>query len=136
MKDHWKFMINKLDKKRLSSTTWTSERKSLEDIFKKADEWDLDPIDALRTPLCRLRTIIKEAKQAIEDDDPNRLAGLFHLAANTPLADIRLTIGSAQPSRVQTVKIKSNGGEMIGLFVSPAQLERIQKDTKLHFLFD
>ena len=60
----------------LNSPTWKSDKKNLLKIIQKAELFDIEPPDIRDFSLSKYRTIIREAKEAIWNNNIDELKGL------------------------------------------------------------
>ena len=131
----WLELTKKVQEKQLSAASWKSDQKSLQDIFLYADNKGLDPSQVVGTDITKLRTIIKEAKYAIAQDNPDRLNELFMFAATLPVVNLRLEIGTTHPEVLLIQETTFCGHKRYILSLSQEEFERIEKSTRLFFEF-
>jgi hypothetical protein len=131
----WNDVRRKIKAKKLYSSTWASDKKQLIKIIDQAERFELDPGNAERTTISNLQTIVRRARWAIEDNDKERLDGLFHLAADLPLSELRIAIGVHPRVDVPYWRNSTNKETRTYLIeVNPFQLEKIKSYAKPRFL--
>jgi len=133
--DTWHKVKQRIENKGLDSKTWTSDKKNLLKILDAAHKMHLDPGDIERAPLSNLRTIIKDAKQAIQDDDHAKLSELFRKAAELSTVDLRLRIGIRQQEELCFDKVVKHDVVYYRLTVTAEQFDRIRTSSKAYFLY-
>lgn len=135
LKPQYEKLINKIQEKKSPAPSWKSDQASIVEIIRYADRNDFDPSKITEIDLCKFRTIIKEAKIAISNDDLERLLELFHLAATLSLVDLRLAVGMTKPSEIN-VERKGNGEDAkYYLTLLPGQMKRLQQSLRLFYKF-
>lgn len=119
-----------IKEKKSISPSWQSDKKSIIQIFHWCSTHNINTTDALNAPQSNLRVIIRNAKQAIENEDIQRLSELFSLAATMSNHDLRIALGSAKRD---TIKAIPNGNGEFSLALSEKQLGELTRGMKLKF---
>jgi hypothetical protein len=135
MNVQWTDLQKAITQKELTSRSWKSDQASLLYIFEAANKMGIDPEIVANIDLCKLRTIIKEARRAIGRDDEVYLAELFHFAATNNMVDLRLKIGTTEVEEIKVEKRLNAGKEKFFFKLSQNQMSRIQQSTRLYFKF-
>ena len=135
MDKKWQELIKQVRAKQSPAASWKSDQKSLEAIFRFAGKNEIDPVEASGTDISKLRTIIKEAKDAIKNNDLTRLDELFHLAANSTIVELRLRIGTTTPEVIMVEKVLDHNATKFNLSLFSEEFERFQQSTRLFFQF-
>lgn len=131
----WQKIIERISAKQLPAPSWQSDKESLRDILRYAERNGLDPEYAFSAPISQLRTIIKEAKRAIFDQNPDRLQELFYLAATLSIVELRLALGTTVPSEIQVYRTGDETSEEYQISLSEEQLERFIQSLRLFYKF-
>ena len=135
MKPQYEELSNKIQAKKSPAPSWKSDQTSIIEIIRYADRNDVDPTKVTEIDLCKFRTIIKEAKKAISNDDLERLLELFHLAMTLSLVELRLAVGMTKPPEI-IVERKGSGEEAkYYLTLLPKQMKRLQQSLRLFYKF-
>jgi hypothetical protein len=132
----WDYIKEQLETLDSNSPSWKSDKQSLVNIFTKAEELGLDPSDAEKAQISKLRVIIKEAKKASTNEDDERLAELFHMAATMPIIDLRHSLGLSKPEIIVVKKLEIGGKFKNIVELRPDQLEKIKALTRQSFTFE
>jgi hypothetical protein len=132
----WDEIREQIKARNLASATWQSDQKSLLSIIDACSQLKLDPEPASCASISNLRTIIKQARRAIEKDDREHLTELLRWAAELPTAELRVRIGTHNLEEIPFWHKRNDGEEDAYLIeVNPKQLERIRRSTKSSYVF-
>lgn len=131
----WQKNFERINAKQLPAPSWQSDQESLRDIFRFAERNGLNPEYALSAPISQLRTIIKEAKRAIFDEDLDRLQELFRLAATLSIVELRLVLGTTVPSEILVNKSGEGTSEEYQISLNKEQFLRFIQSLRLFFRF-
>lgn len=135
MKTNWDTLKQFVRSKKLASASWKSDQASLMEIFAWAEGKAILPCDIEDFSISKFRTIIKETKNAIANNDPQRVADLFRLAAKLSIVDLRLEIGKTKPEEIRVVPVEIGGKSILQINLRIDQLTRIQASTKSFYKF-
>lgn len=135
MEDTWDEVRARLKSKDLKSASWKSDQATLLKIFDKAQRLGVDPTPLLDVSYSNMRTIIKELKQAVWEDDIKMIQHLIQQSATLSNADLRLAMHITEPEEIQVTVEGYSGIKKYQLLLSEEQYDRIKTSTKLFFSF-
>lgn len=130
-----KTLLKLIEEKHLKGAAWKSDQASLVRIFSWANDHEVHTGDPSVFSVSKFRVIIKEAKQAIQNNDPQRLSELFHMAETLTLVELRLGLGLSEPEEISVVPVGEGEETQLQVLLRNDQLQRIQASTKPYFRF-
>jgi hypothetical protein len=133
MHELWVQEIKKVQEKVSSIPSWRSDQRHLVEIFRAAEAMGIEPNEVDGTDICKLRTIVKEARHAIERNNTKRLRELFHLAATKTIVELRLALGSVKTDVVLVRRMIIQNQEKYVLTLDPEQFARVKQSMRLFF---
>lgn len=130
----WNTLRQTLLEKKLSSAGWQSDQKHLLEIVDRAMAWKID--ERFSSPnLSNLRTVIRPAREALEREDPARLAELLEWAATLTVKDLRLKLDIPKLEQIEADRQLHGDEYLYTLVLTESQFELIQKKTCLNLEF-
>lgn len=132
----WEQIFLVLENKHLPSPTWGSDKKSLKEIFSASQYNGIEPTFVIGTTFSNLRTIIKPLKDAITNEDFDRVRSLFSLAKSLTNVKLRRELNPDKIEVIRFTKLIEKGKKTYILRLSPLVFERIRKSTKSFFDFE
>ena len=132
---NWQELTSRVLAKSSPTASWKSDQRSIIRIFNYASAHGLDPSELTDVDICKLRTIIRKAKELIAVNDTEELQLLFHLAASKTVVDLRLVLGIATPTEIRVKKVGKKSNQQYVISLSPEQYSRIKYISRLAYQF-
>lgn len=133
MQNEWLTLLEKIRRKENKNPSWKSDQQSLEKIILWAMDNNIDPSGVSSIDNTKLRTIIKEAKRAINWGQPDQLAELFSRAQKLSVLDLRQSVGISKAEDIFVKRSTENDETKLIVEFSPEQFEKLIASTKAHF---
>ncbi len=135
MENEWNVLLRKVIEKENSAASWRSDKASLIEIIEWASDNGISSSKVSEIQNTKLRTIIKEARLAIQQNDIKRMSKLFEWAKTMTIIDLRHMVNISKEEDLLVFHTIEKGNHYYSLRLSETQYERIKKSTRAHFRY-
>jgi len=135
MENEWNVLRQNVIEKKNISASWRSDKASLIEIIDWARDKGISSTNVSKIQNTKLRTIIKEAKKAIIQDDTSRMSELFEWAKTMTIIDLRHMVNITNQEEIIVFDTMAKGNHSYSLRLSEDQFERIKKSTRANFRY-
>lgn len=131
----WDALRKEVEEKKLTSSTWSSDQKSILEIFSDVEEMGIDPSLVNIKKISNLRTIVKHLKNAILNGDAEKIRMLFSYADQKTNTELRLAVNPKKVDEIRYTRDNESNRKVYVLRLSVTEFNRIQKSTRSFFKF-
>lgn len=117
------------------SDTWDSDERHLCEIIAQAEKWGIEPKKPAPISLSNLRSILRQARDAMKQQDRARFQELIDLASCLGNRELRLELGSAKLDDIPVKRLPEGQKYAYRISVTQKQLDDLRRSTRTQYRF-